>query len=220
MTHEDLIKEAALAEPATFEKIAAALKLIEHFAPEFMDDAIQEMRYISEHTDNLLKTAGIGDWARKGYAAAKAGAKKTPGVAGKIGLVAATGAGAGLLTNMATDLYDAAKRNLTKSRNWKRIMEANPNLPEEIHNIERLKPAFNSLQRYAPDLMADPFVGGAMLKAMANQAPGNEHTFVKAILDTRKSLLDTRSKDFKIGYKDLQSEINPKKKDKDERTGE
>lgn len=184
--NQDMLIKVAEAEPEIMIDTCNMMDITERLAPEVYEDLMDEMQAIFDYTDAKCKEAGLTTKAQ--YAA--------------IGVAASVGAG--LLSSLATDLHEAAKRGLTKGRNWKRIMEAHPNMREEVAFPERIKPAFNTLHHYAPDLMSDPLVGGSMLRALANQPHGNEHGFIKTVLDTRKSYADSRGKNFPMNSKVLE----------------
>jgi hypothetical protein len=185
MMNRDILESAERAQPELMKKTAMAVGLIEKMAPEFLEDVLQEFEAISEVT--LEKVASMPDSIRKGAI----------GVAAIVG----TGVAASLGSAIATDLFDAAKRGLTKGRNFRRIMEQNPNLRNEIHDKSRLKPAYDAIHRYAPDFTADPLIGGSLLKSLANQPSGNEYQLITNLLGSRKNLADVKNNQFRTDWK-------------------
>lgn len=192
--NKTFLEAANRAEPELMQKTAQALALIEKMTPELLPDVLEEFETISDITTEKLAAAPEASSARV-----------LRDFAGK----AAIGVAASLGSAIAADVFDVAKRGLFKSRDLKRILTHNPKLREEVNDPSRLKPAFNALYRYAPDLMSDPMVGGSLLKALANQAPGNEHVMVTGLLGSRKNLVDIKSNQFRLDLRDAL------KKDKD-----
>lgn len=152
--------------PEIMQKVAAALITAEKIDPSFGHEMASD---ISEATHATLeKTSGIvGDYALK---------------AG----VAASGA---LAVALAGDLYDAAKRGLTKATNFKRILATNPSLLS--HDKNDLKKHFDTLHRYAPEFTMDPSLGGEALQSMV-EMPGNRVNVIKELIQSRKSLKEIK----------------------------
>jgi hypothetical protein len=173
--NSEILKAAQEAEPELIEKVAKALYVLERIDPDFAADLTAELDAITEYTNEKVSADMTG------------GAKAWLGAAG--GALALGLAGA-----MATDLYDAAKRGLTKGMNYRRIMEANPELKKNIP-AKQLKSSFDTFHRYAPDFTADPNLGGQILKAMA-EIPENQHQIVKDLLNSRKNLRDVKKGQF------------------------
>ena len=98
---------------------------------------------------------------------------------------------------MGVDLYDIAKRNVTKHGNFNRILEFSPELKKNFDK-DRLQNSFNALHRYAPEMTADPMIGGSLLKAVA-ESPGFESTIIRDMINARKSLIDSRTGQFRMG---------------------
>lgn len=203
MTTEDILLAAGEASPDLMEKVAQTIVELEESDKDAAADLLKEIDAIASYA--VEKTAGVADIAKAIGGVAKA----APGVigrgamaggsafarnAGKGAVIVGGMIGAGLAAAVATDLYDAAKRGATKSVNLKRIMEANPDLKKSVDK-ERLRQSFDAVHRYAPEMTADPLVGGAILKSVA-ELPGNEFTSIKAIIDARKSLQEAKHKSF------------------------
>lgn len=169
----DLVKLASNTKPEIVEKIASTVKLIEAMAPEFVPEVIKEISNITNSTQEKL--ASISDLGK---------------ALGGAAMAALGGA-------IATDLFDVAKRGLTKSTNFKRIMEANPELKKDI-DPARLKTSFDLIHRYAPEFTADPIMGGSILKAVA-ELPGNEVVMIKDLIKSRGELLTSKNRQFDFG---------------------
>lgn len=163
-------------QPELMNKTAQVMKLVEKLYPEQMEDMVGEFNTIF----NILaeKTAAV-DMSRN---------LRDYGLA-----IAGTAVG-GLAGAIATDLYDAAKRKLTKGSNFRRIMEVNPNLKREVDK-SRLNLAYDALHRYAPDFTADPLIGGALLKQIA-ELPDLSHKTILDLIGARKDIQDAKGKAF------------------------
>ncbi len=149
--------------------------------------------------DGLLKTAasypraGLGRVVDKGLHAAGNLMGSAP-VRGLAGVGAAVGAAAvgGIAMALAGDMYEAAKRGLTKTRNYKAMMAANPNLRElPAKDVQK---AFSVLHRFNPEFSNEPTVAGAWVK---RQAMFGEDGFanvqeLKGLIDTRKGVADAK----------------------------
>jgi hypothetical protein len=186
MTYDTLLKLAAEASPELMEKSAYAIKLAERLDPESVEEIVGDFREIAERLDTHIKVAGAGQMAKDiitGVGVATAGA---------LGLA------------VATDLYSAARRGLTKGRNWKRMLDANPSLldphdPDGVHNQARLRSAFNSIHRFAPELASDPLAAGAAVRQLADSPNGTYHSNLKNSIEIQKVIGDSHAKPF-IGF--------------------
>lgn len=186
MTADKLISLAEKSAPAVMAKTAQVVQMLERLAPDFVPDVISDFKIVTDHTTE--KVAGLKDSALglgKEY-----GAKAGLALAGALG------------TAIAADLYDAARRGLTKGMAYNRIMKANPNLKSRVEDPSRIKPSFDALHRYAPEFMADPIMGGALLVQMANQMPGNEHVMLDGLISNRKNYLETKNRQFQPKFDD------------------
>lgn len=187
--NKEVLELAHQAQPELMQKTAMALKLTERMDPDFAQELLEEFEMISDVTMEKSAAAPVS-----------ALSKVFSNPVGKqaIGVAAVVGAGiaASLGTAVASDLYDAARRKLTKARNFKRIMEYNPRLKEEVNDPARIKPAYNAIHRYAPDFTADPMLGASLLKSLANQPPGGEHVLLTSLLGSRKNLQDVKRSQF------------------------
>lgn len=190
MTAEDILAAAYEANPEYVEKTANALFVLEQWEPEFARELAEDITTITNVT--LEKSAAV-DWKAAGEAASKIG----KGVA----MTAAGGVAMGLASSVAGDLYDAAKRGLSKGSNLKRIMTANPELQRQ--NKKSVINAFNTLHRYAPEFTADPMLGGQLLNRMV-EMPHDQYNLVKDMLTARKTLSDTKKNQFALGKVDAE----------------
>lgn len=171
MNTTELINLANKYRPDLMEKTATCIKLLEQMAPDFVPEVMQDIKDITEAVSDKLAAPNFAGY---GYAL---GGTLLAGLAGAL----------------STDLYDAAKRKLTKGTNFKRIMEANPELKEL--DQKRLKSSFDLIHRYAPEFTADAIMGGSILKNVA-ELPGNEATIIKDLISSRKNLLESRGRQY------------------------
>lgn len=201
MMDTEILKMASEADPDTMLKTAQAIELIEHYAPEFLAEVFAEFAAIGDVTQEkvaaVIPSFGVAGAALKGL-----------DTAARVSMVVGTGIAASLGSSIAADLFDSAKRGLTKSRNFKRIMDANPNLKGEILDKNRIKPAFDALHRFAPDYMSDPLIGGGLLKSMANSPGGNEYQLMEKLIGSRKSLLEIKEKQMRPDWKGARELLN------------
>lgn len=181
-----ILEAAQEADPETMQKVAESLAETD---PEFLDEVFQDFEFISTLT--LEKSAAIPDSVKQRAIGLAKDSARLVGIAGA----------AALGTSIAAELFDVAKRGLTKSRNFKRIMQYAPGMKAEVSDPSRIKPAFDALHRYAPDFTADPMLGASLLKSLANQPPGNEHVLITNLLNSRKTLGEIKSKQFQVDFR-------------------
>lgn len=126
-----------------------------------------------------------------------------PGWAGEMGGAAAKGLGhgaamvggavaAGIAYALAGDMYDAAKRGITKTRNYQAMISQNPDLKQMP--AKQVQQAFSVLHHFNPDFASDPTVAGAWVKRQATfgeDAFGNSQELGQ-LISSRKNLNDAR----------------------------
>lgn len=191
MNSNDFLKLANAARPDLVEKTATALAVLEKMAPEFADELKDDMdKILSRPSEHMEKNAGAAASIVKAYGSIPAPVK------GALALGLGSAA-AGLGGALATDLYDAAKRGLSKGRNFKRILDANPELAKGYER-STLSRSYSTLHRYAPEFTSDSLMGATILKAMA-ETPGNEMSIIEKLINSRKNLLDAKSRQFSPG---------------------
>jgi len=152
-------------------------------ASPFQEETVEEL-------DSLIKKAL--DWkALKGTLRAGAG------IAGKgalsIGGAAGAAAFGGIAMALAGDMYEAARRGITKGRNYKAMMEANPQLQKMP--AKEVQKAFSVLHRFNPEFSADPTVAGAWVKSRVDLGSPElygDTTMLKSLVDSRKNISDTK----------------------------
>jgi hypothetical protein len=178
MTIEDILQSANEDAPELMEKTAAAFYYLDKTNPEFSDELAEEVRAITDFTKE--KIAGAGDAFAKGVA--------------DVGKGVAVTVGAGVSLALAQDIYDAARRAVSKSRNFNRIMEADPSLKKEFSK-ENLQKAFSMLHRYAPEFTADPTVGAGLLRNISED-PSRSAGNVLNLIGPRSQLVKIKSRQW------------------------
>lgn len=193
MTVEELLQQGKAQAPHLIQKTAACLFLIERLAPEFLPEVMEDFSKIASRLDAKMKTAGWKEEARNIGVDASRGAAKA----------VATTLLAGAALAGTTDLLRAAKRGLTSSTNWKRMMEATPELKGKDQT--RVRQAFKSLQKHAPDVASDPLAAGAIVYRMSNAVVGDHDRVLRDAVQLQKdrvqSTYDTFKNVPKVEYK-------------------
>ena len=172
----EILQAVQEAEPQMLEKVALAIQALEHIDQGFAAELVQELSSITEYTHEKIAGADMA-----------AGWK--PWAVGVGGAVAG-----GLALSVAGDLYDAARRGLTKGLHFRRIMNANPDLQK--FDQTDLKRAYSTFHRYAPEFTADPNLGGQILRSMT-EIPQNQRAMVKDLLGDRKNLREVMEKQLR-----------------------
>lgn len=71
-------------------------------------------------------------------------------------------AGTGIAVSLAGDMFEATKRGVTKTINYRRMMKSNPDLAKlDANEVQR---AFSTLHRFNSDFSGDPMVAGAYVR--------------------------------------------------------
>lgn len=144
-------------------------------ASPFKDEILGEL-------DGLVKKAfQMPGWA------SSAGKSFGGGAATVGGAVAA-----GIAYALAGDMYDAAKRGITKTRNYQNMLAANPELKQMP--AKQVQQAFSVLHHFNPEFASDPTVSGAWVKRQATfgeDAFGNSQELGQ-LITSRKNLGDAK----------------------------
>ncbi len=166
-------------------------------ASPFRDEILDEM--------NVLVKKAVN------WSAVKGGLQTGAGMVGRgaLTLGGAVGAAAagGIALALAGDMYDAAKRGITKGRDYTAMMQANPHLQKMP--AKDVQKAFSVLHRFNPEFAGDPTVAGAWVgrqvtvTSMSPDEYGNVGA-IKTLIDSRKGLSDIKK-------------ISPFKPDKDKK---
>jgi hypothetical protein len=177
MTTEEILQAVSEGQPELMAKTAQIMAITERLHPEFVPGIVQDFETICSVVKE--KTAQ--------------GNPAQPFIRPLALHVGGTVAG-GLLGAIATDLYDAAKRGLSKGSNYRRIMEANPTLKRDVDK-RQLSMAYDALHRYAPDFTADPLIGGALLKNIA-ELPNMSHKTIVELIGAQKNIAEGKGRHF------------------------
>jgi hypothetical protein len=198
MNNTEIMKLANVEAPELVHKTAELVADLEENYPEFGDEVMADFRHILDRVrSGLEKNASVASAAVQAakYIGSKATTiAKSDGVR-RAGYAVAAGLGAAL----ATDLYDAARRGLSKGGNMKRILDANPDLKRQVRDQKELYVLFNTLHRFAPDLTSDPMLGGAMMMQMVNTPPELRVKLVQELISSRKNVIDSKQKQLGLG---------------------
>lgn len=182
------VAEVAPEEYAFFVKAAAELK-----TSPFVDEVRDELEGIMEKAAIAMR-APVSGLARMGGAlGSMAGKALSSGPAkflGGLGMAAGTAAAGGIALALATDMYGAAKRGLTKSRNYQAMLEANPDLRDL--SSERVRQTFSTLHRLNPTFAGDPTVAGALVRREAmSDLPQWDPQQLKTLVDANKAIVES-----------------------------
>lgn len=138
--------------------------------PEFLQEAIEKLG--SPFSSMVGGSKGYGQMA-----------VDTAKVLGATALVAGA-------ANIVGDLYDTAKDSIMKSRRYKAMMDANPQLRRLDSKL--VQRSFNTLHTFNPQYAADPTVAGEFVAQRAQQQ-GLDFNTLKNIVDASKNTRPTRN---------------------------
>lgn len=131
--------------------------------------------------DGIMKKAGV-NWQGLQSSVGR-------GAAG-LGMGIATTALGGIGLALAGDMYDAARRGITKTRDYKRMMAANPDLKDKP--AAEIQTIFSTLHRLNPDFAGDAYVAGSFVRDHSEMASGVRLEGLKQLVDARKGLTESR----------------------------
>lgn len=125
---------------------------------------------LADVEDALEKNAGVFDSLRGGASAIGNAAKGVAGAAKPYAGAAALGAAGIVGSALVNDLYSAARLAVTRNRNFKNMLEADPELKE--HPAEKVKALFNTLhEKGGPEMSGDPLIASAFVKQQLELPP-------------------------------------------------
>lgn len=154
----------------------------------FRDEIVQEMDDLTKQAGTMLNSLGQG-------------------MAG-LGKQVAVGVGGGIAMALAGDMYVAAKRGLTKSRYYKNMLDANPELrklpAKDVQN------AFNILHQFNPEYASNPTVAGSFVTQQANY-PQFDTKVLGELVSSHKSQVD--SSKLPSGKWDLGKKTDPREEE-------
>lgn len=162
----------------------------------FRDEIVAELSGIMKKAMSAAEVAGdVAEEAPGWGARAAQGFNKLP----KAVRWGAGAMAAGVALNLGGDLYEAAKRGLTKGRHYKKMLEANPDLRGKA-KTPFVRRHFNTLHRFNPEYAGDPNVAGSYVRQnmeMATDDLNGIHALVKARRDVQSARALTQANPFK-----------------------
>lgn len=170
---QDPYKDDILREMNAIIKKAEALVGHEKTAASPMEDMLSG----TGTTDRLKKSLkprigkSLGNW--KGI---------VKGTAAAFGVMTA----GGIALALAGDLYESAKRGLTRGRDYRNMIEANPDLGKPGVSA-KAKTSFSTLHKFNPDFAGDPNVAGSFVR-YSIEYPGTEISQVKDLVQARSNM--------------------------------
>jgi hypothetical protein len=149
----------------------------------YRDDILKEMGAIIKKAEARLvesieKTAGmkvLRPWQ-----------EHAKGMMAGVGMMAA----GGIALALAGDLYEAAKRGITRGRDYKKMLAANPDL-DRPGKAAKVQSSFRTLHRFNPDFAGDPNVAGSYVR-QAIELPGSELNTTQSLVKARADLKRSR----------------------------
>lgn len=176
MTPYELEELARQTSPALMKKTAALVAVSElpGFDPFFRDrlkeDISETFGTTSNEFNEVMHSKGITKHADIGNA--------VYGTA--VATLAAVGAAA------ANDVYNIAKRGLTRGTNFKRMMVQSPELAHQ-YDHKTIQQSFDAIHRFAPEITADPTLAAAAVGQMAGSDPAYKLNIAKQIGEIQKN---------------------------------
>jgi hypothetical protein len=134
--------------------------------PSFHHEALKAL--------GMDKEAGFGGAASSGFGHA-------------VGTLAA-GAGISLAGMAATDAYRAIKGSVMKGRNYKGMLDENPDLGAK-RDAKKVQKAFSTLHKFNPEYASDPFVAGEFVRNTLDMDRVDIGT-VNSLTQARKNITD------------------------------
>lgn len=126
-----------------------------------ISDEIESL--LGEVSESLEKNAGIFDAVKGGISSAGKAAKPYAGAA-------ALGAASLVGSALVNDMYTSARLALSRNRNYKNMLEADPELKQ--HPAEKVKALFNTLhEKGGPEMSGDPLIASAFVKQQLELPP-------------------------------------------------
>lgn len=164
MNTAELMERVAQVAPAKYDFIVKTAEEVSQ--SPFRDEIIDQL-------DAIVKTANPTRLERFGNAAAGVGAMAATGIA----------------YSLAGDMYDAVRRGISKSRNYRTMLRENPDLKQlPATNVQK---AFSTLHRFNPEFASDPTVAGSFVRRQA-QYPEFDPNQLANLIGARKNLTDIR----------------------------
>ncbi len=109
---------------------------------------------------------------------------------GTAGKAIGTAVGTSIAVSLAGDMFDSLKRGITKGRNYRAMMKANPDLAE--HDAKEVQTAFSTLHRFNPEFSGDPSVAGTLVKHQLKMDGGPNLQSLTSMIGARKHIHDVK----------------------------
>jgi hypothetical protein len=172
MNSAQLMEKVAEVAPAKYSFLVETAQEVKE--SPFREEILGEM-------DGILKTAAAG-FDEMRHVLGKGALSLGKGIA-----VTALG---GIGMALASDMYDATRRGIFKTRNYKKMMAANPDLADKP--AEAVQSIFSTLHRFNPEFASDPLVAGSFVRQHAALEVGVGLDAMKHLVDARKGLSESR----------------------------
>jgi len=144
-------------------------RLIENNVAHFTKTAEQDPEFLENAIEKLANPFGV----------------MIPETLKMMGATALAAGGAALVG----DLYRTAKNAIVKSRNYKAMIDSNPELSGM--DAQAVQRAFNTLHNFNPSYAADPSVAGQYVKRQM-ETQGTDWGLLKNVIDAGRSLHTSR----------------------------
>ncbi len=153
----------------------------------FREEIVQEMDFIVKTAEEMVRKIAF-DFGSIGRGMGKAIGEFADQPLPKF--IGATVA-AGVATNLAGDLYEAARRGLTKSRHYSAMLEANPDLAIQAKEDPNVKMMFDTLHRFNPEFSGDPHTAASFVKAQLEYP--DDISLPQQLVSSRKNIRDAQN---------------------------
>lgn len=173
MADDHIMSKVAKEAPDIYEYLLKSREAIMN--DEFADVLIGEM-------DELIKNASVASATSSAKKGAKAVGEYALGAAKVIG----AGVGSAIAVSLASDLYDAIKRGMTRTKSFDNMLKVNPELKKKPKN--EVKQLFGVLHRVAPGLAGNPTIAASFVHNQMALESGVDIQTVKTLIDAQKGL--------------------------------
>jgi hypothetical protein len=152
---------------------------------DFLKAAEQDPALMKEAMEKLALIEGFQQGVKRMYHSIGESAEKlAPHLLTGMALTTAMGVGTGL----AHDMYSGIKNSITKARDYKNMMDNNPDLKQ--HPAKTIQMAFDTLHKFNPEYASDPLVAGTWVRNAAGRERidlAEVHGLVKSRSDASKA---------------------------------
>ena len=173
--HQATVNQFSVSPETFMPKVSNAEAYLQKLAAAGQLDAAAIQRVRERVDRELRKQAAVPAWVTE---------KLLP-AAGTMAIAAAMP----IVTDLASQGYDALRRAMTKGRDFKAMMAVNPELKKI--DAATVQKHFSVLHRFSPELAADPTVAAAWIKQTAQFDEVGMNS-VRDLIGTRKSIMEGR----------------------------